>query len=152
MPCTVLLVEDADDSREVYAFYLRLEGFVVLEASDGEDAVAKAIELQPDVIAMDLAMSGMDGWTATATLRAHPLTLHIPIVIVTAHAFPAHEALARAAGAAAFLVNPWSPRTWCAPCAESARRATPPSSPTWGARSRRPAPEDARAPARIVFP
>lgn len=109
MPCTVLLVEDAEDSREVYAFYLRLQGFVVHEAADGADAVAKAIELQPDVIAMDLAMSGMDGWTATATIRAHPLTLHIPIVIVTAHAFPAHIEQARAAGAAAFLVKPLEP-------------------------------------------
>src|SRR5687768_5946597 len=104
--CTVLLVEDAEDSREVYAFYLRQEGFVVHEACDGADAVAKAVDLQPDVITMDLAMSGMDGWTATATLRAHPLTRQIPIVIVTAHAFPAHEERARVAGASAFLVKP----------------------------------------------
>jgi CheY-like chemotaxis protein len=93
----------------VYAIYLRYNGFDVYEASDGATGVTRAIELQPDVIVMDLAMADLDGWTATSRLAAHPLTCHIPVVILSAHAFPADESRAREAGAAAFLRKPCGP-------------------------------------------
>jgi CheY-like chemotaxis protein len=108
-PCTVLLVEDVCDSREMYAFFLRAGGFSVHEAADGGDALALAREFRPDVIVMDLSLPSMDGWTAIASLSGNPDTGTIPIVVLSAHTFPADEQRAREAGVAAFLAKPCDP-------------------------------------------
>jgi CheY-like chemotaxis protein len=107
--CTVLLVDDIFDSREMYAFFLRSAGYAVHEAADGGDAIAIAIEFRPDVIVMDLSLPSMDGWTAIAGLAANPETAGIPVVVLSAHTFPHDEQRARAAGAAAFLAKPCAP-------------------------------------------
>jgi len=107
--CTVLLVDDISDSREMYAFFLRASGYAVHEAADGGDAVDIALEFRPDVIVMDLSLPSMDGWTAIATLSASPETARIPVVVLSAHTFPADEQRAREAGAAAFLAKPCPP-------------------------------------------
>ena len=108
-PCTVLLVDDVCDSREMYAFFLRSAGFEVHEAADGGDAVAIALEFRPEVIVMDLSLPSMDGWTAIASLSAFPETAGIPVVVLSAHTFPADEQRAREAGVAAFLAKPCAP-------------------------------------------
>jgi len=107
--CTVLLVDDVCDSREMYAFFLRAAGYVVHEAADGSDAVAVALEFRPDVIVMDLSLPSMDGWTAIASLSRNPETAPIPVVVLSAHTFPADEERARDLGAAAFLAKPCVP-------------------------------------------
>ena len=66
----VLVVDDSEDNREVYAQYLRLSGFRVESAVDGVEAVEKAAALIPDVIVMDLAMPRLDGWEATRRIKA----------------------------------------------------------------------------------
>jgi two-component system OmpR family response regulator len=58
--CTVLLVDDVFDTREMYAFFLRSAGYAVHEAADGGDALAIALEFRPDVIVMDLSLPTMD--------------------------------------------------------------------------------------------
>ena len=107
--CTVLLVDDVYDSREMYAFFLRAAGYAVHEAADGGDALAMAAEFRPDVIVMDLSLPSMDGWTAIASLSANPETANIPVVVLSAHTFPADEQRAREAGVAAFLAKPCPP-------------------------------------------
>jgi two-component system cell cycle response regulator DivK len=107
--CTVLLVDDDSDSREMYAFFLRGAGFAVHEAADGSDAVALALEFRPDVIVMDLSLPSVDGWTAIARLSANPETATIPVVALSASTFPSDEQRAREAGAAAFLAKPCDP-------------------------------------------
>lgn len=107
--CTVLLVDDVCDSREMYAFFLRAAGYAVHEAADGGDAVAVALEFRPDVIVMDLSLPSMDGWTAIASLAGNPETAAIPVVVLSAHTYPAGEQRAREAGAAAFLAKPCDP-------------------------------------------
>ena len=107
--CTVLLVDDISDSREMYAFFLRAAGYAVHEAADGGDALGMALEFRPDVIVMDLSLPSMDGWTAIARLAATPETAAIPVVVLSAHTFPADEHRAREAGAAAFLAKPCPP-------------------------------------------
>ena len=67
--CTVLLVDDVCDSREMYAFFLRSAGFSVHEGADGGEAVAIALEFRPEVIVMDLSLPSVDGWTALAGRR-----------------------------------------------------------------------------------
>lgn len=107
--CTVLLVDDVHDTREMYAFFLRASGYAVHEAADGGDVLALAVEFHPDVVVMDLSLPSMDGWAAIASLAAHPETASIPVVILSAHTFPADQARARESGAAAFLAKPCPP-------------------------------------------
>ena len=107
--CTVLLVDDVCDSREMYAFFLRAAGYAVHEAADGGDALGMALEFRPDVIVMDLSLPSMDGWTAIASLSANPETAAIPVIVLSARTFPADEQRSREAGAAAFLAKPCDP-------------------------------------------
>ena len=130
--CIVLLAEDFDDAREVYRLYLEREGFAVHDLPDGTRVVPLAIELQPDVIVLDLALPGVDGWEVARQLRDHPLTAYVPIVVLSAHAYPEDEERARAAGAAAFLRKPCSPielaatlRRASAPCNNKFEGADP---------------------------
>ena len=107
--CMVLLAEDFEDTREVYAFYLRREGFTVHDLPDGDSVLSLAQKLQPDVVVLDLALPGVDGYALAAGLRGHPLTARIPIVVLSAHAYPEDEQRALEAGAAAFLRKPCLP-------------------------------------------
>ena len=109
LKCLVLLAEDFEDTRDVYAFYLRREGFVVHDLPDGSRVVPLAVEMQPDAVVLDLSLPGIDGYSLAAALRASPLTAHIPIVVLSAHAYPEDERRALAAGAAAFLRKPCLP-------------------------------------------
>ena len=65
----VLVVEDYQDAREMYAAYLQFSGYRVAEATNGIEAIEQANELMPDIILMDLALPKMDGWEATRRTR-----------------------------------------------------------------------------------
>src|SRR4029078_8904197 len=75
----VLVVEDYQDAREMYCAYLQFSGYRVAEATNGIEAIEKALELMPDIILMDLALPKMDGWEATRRLKSDERTRHIPI-------------------------------------------------------------------------
>jgi CheY-like chemotaxis protein len=81
----VLVVDDNDDVREMYAEYLSFKGFRAETACDGQRAVEKALELRPDVIVMDLAMPVMTGIEAAVALGRRAETSSIPIIAVTGH-------------------------------------------------------------------
>src|SRR5918992_2526188 len=99
----VLVVEDYQDAREMYAAYLTFSGYRVAEATNGVEAVEKTIELMPDIILMDLALPRMDGWEATRRLKLDERTRHIPIVALTRHALPRAAGGARPAGRDSFV-------------------------------------------------
>jgi two-component system, cell cycle response regulator DivK len=105
----VLVVEDYQDAREMYAAYLQFSGFDVAEASNGVEAVEKATELLPDIVLMDLALPRMDGWEATRRLKGDARTRHIPIVALTGHALAGHAEGAREAGCDSFVTKPCLP-------------------------------------------
>src|SRR5215831_11587898 len=105
----ILVVDDYQDAREMYAEYLQYSGFRVAEAGTGNEALAKAFELKPDLILMDLSLPGMDGWEATRHLKADERTRHIPIIVLTGHAVAGNARDARKAGADAFLAKPCLP-------------------------------------------
>jgi CheY-like chemotaxis protein len=105
----VLVVEDYQDAREMYAAYLAFSGYRVAEATNGLEAIEKTIELMPDIILMDLALPRMDGWEATKRLKGDERTKHIPIVALTGHALAGHAEGARQAGCDAFVTKPCLP-------------------------------------------
>jgi CheY-like chemotaxis protein len=105
----VLVVEDYQDAREMYAAYLQFSGYRVAEATDGFEAIEKTIELLPDIILMDLALPKMDGWEATRRLKSDERTKDIPIVALTGHALAGFAEGARIAGCDAFVTKPCLP-------------------------------------------
>lgn len=105
----VLVVEDYQDAREMYAAYLQFSGYRVAEATNGLEAIERATELLPDIILMDLALPKMDGWEATRRLKLDDKTRHIPIVALTGHALAGHAEGARQAGCDSFVTKPCLP-------------------------------------------
>jgi len=105
----ILVVDDYQDAREMYAEYLQFSGFRVAEAKNGNEAVDQAFALKPDLILMDLSLPGMDGWEATRRLKADEATKHIPIVALTGHALAGASEGARKAGCDSFVTKPCLP-------------------------------------------
>ena len=105
----VLVVEDYQDAREMYAAYLQFSGYRVEEATNGLEAIEKTLALLPDIILMDLALPKMDGWEATRRLKTDERTKHIPIVALTGHALAGYAEGARQAGCDAFVTKPCLP-------------------------------------------
>jgi two-component system cell cycle response regulator DivK len=105
----VLVVEDYQDAREMYAAYLQFSGYRVAEATNGLEAIEKTIELMPDIILMDLALPKIDGWEATKRLKSDERTRHIPIVALTGHALAGFADGAREAGCDSFVTKPCLP-------------------------------------------
>lgn len=105
----VLLVDDSEDNREVYAQYLTLSGFRVEIAVDGVEAVEKAASLKPDVIVMDLAMPRLDGWEATRRIKAAPATSGIPVIALTGNADSESKRRSQEVGCSGYLTKPCLP-------------------------------------------
>lgn len=105
----ILVVDDYQDAREMYAEYLQFSGFRVAEAKNGNEAIEKAFELRPDLILMDLSLPGMDGWEATRQLKSDERTRHIPVVALTGHALAGASEGARKAGCDSFVTKPCLP-------------------------------------------
>jgi len=105
----VLVVDDYEDTRRIYADYLAFAGFRVAAANDGAEAIAKAKALSPDVVVMDLAMPGVDGWTATRELKGDPRTRNIYVMAVTGFSEDEARDEAWRSGCDAFLAKPILP-------------------------------------------
>jgi CheY-like chemotaxis protein len=105
----VLVVDDDDVIRQLIRVNLELEGFEVHTAHDGEDALAKAVALKPDVITLDIMMPRLDGWDAAAKLRADPETAHIKVVLLSARAQEADLRRGSRIGVDAYLTKPFDP-------------------------------------------
>ncbi|HET7231083.1 MAG TPA: response regulator [Longimicrobium sp.] len=110
MSSTILLVEDHEDNRIVYRTILEHYGYRVLLAGDGAEGVRLARQELPDLVLMDVSIPVMDGWEATATLKADPATARIPVIALTAHALAADRARAVEVGCDGYLAKPVEPR------------------------------------------
>lgn len=102
----VLVVEDYEDSRFAMRLGLEEQGYRIMEASDGEEAVRLAEKERPDVVLMDLSLPVLDGLDATRRLRANPETRDALIVAVTAHLEPDYRVKALEAGCNAYVTKP----------------------------------------------
>jgi len=79
----VLICDDEKDIREVIKIHLQSLNCGCIEASNGSECYAKAQDLHPDIIYLDLSMPNVSGYTAHSMLRGNPNTRHIPVVIIT---------------------------------------------------------------------
>ena len=104
----ILVVEDQADNRRILRDLLTATGYELLEAVTGEDGVRLAAEQRPDLVLMDVALPGIDGYEATRQIKARRPDL--PILVVTSYALSGEEATARAAGADGYVAKPYSPR------------------------------------------
>ena len=104
-----LIVDDEEDTRELYAWCLRAAGWVVDGVGNGEEAIRSAAEFEPDVIVMDLRLPGLGGLEAARRLKTNEETAHIPIVMCSGADRVEAEAGARQAGCDAFVGKPCLP-------------------------------------------
>jgi two-component system cell cycle response regulator DivK len=108
----ILVVDDYEDNRQMYAELLAYAGYDVVEARDGAEAIEKAHAVLPDLIIMDLSLPVLDGWEATRRLKHDDRTTHIPVLALSGHAPEGLAGLsegARDAGCDGFLSKPCSP-------------------------------------------
>jgi CheY-like chemotaxis protein len=105
----ILVCDDVEDNRVVFAAILEHAGFAVVIAEDGQEAIQQARAFTPSLILMDLMMPGVDGWEAVARLKADPITCGIPVVAVSADVNASITALQRA-GFCAYVVKPILPK------------------------------------------
>jgi two-component system chemotaxis response regulator CheY len=104
----IMTVDDSASVRQMVSFTLKNEGYDVVEASDGKDALSK---LTPDVkmVVTDLNMPNMDGITLIKEVRKNPAFKFTPIVLLTTESQDAKKQEGKAAGATGWIVKPFKP-------------------------------------------
>ena len=105
----ILVVDPDDDARALYRTSLQLNGYSVIEASDGRDALTKALFQPLALVLTEVRLPFLDGCALCDILRRDRATARVPILVVTADARPTTAQRARTAGAAAVLVKPTTP-------------------------------------------
>lgn len=102
----VLYVEDAAVMRDTISRLLKLSGFEVAYAKNGQEGVEMSLSWKPDVVLMDLRMPVMDGYEAISQIKSNQRTAHIPVFVVTAWSSKKERTQAKLAGANEFFVKP----------------------------------------------
>ena len=105
----ILLVEDIDDSRELFRHMLEKLGHEVIEATNGKEAIKAAIKSSPELVIMDLSMPEVDGFQAVSALRSIQSFTALPILAITAYPRSLWKDKAEDAGCDGFLQKPFSP-------------------------------------------
>jgi two-component system cell cycle response regulator DivK len=102
----ILVVEDNQDNRELVVKVLKINGYHVIEAVDGEEAIEKTRAENPDLILMDLFIPKIDGYEVTRRLKRDIDLKGIPIIALTAHAMKGDMEVALAAGCDGYIPKP----------------------------------------------
>jgi CheY-like chemotaxis protein len=105
----VLVVDDSATIRSLIAINLWLAGYDVTEARDGQECLDLIATVRPDVITLDVAMPGLDGFATVGRLRSDSETSGIPIVLVTARAQALDVQRGTALGVEAYITKPFEP-------------------------------------------
>ncbi len=103
----VMIVDDSLTVRKVTSRMLQREGFDVVTAKDGIDALERLNEQVPDVILLDIEMPRMDGFEFTKTMKREPAHAHIPIIMITSRTAEKHRARAAELGVDLYLGKPY---------------------------------------------
>jgi two-component system, OmpR family, alkaline phosphatase synthesis response regulator PhoP len=124
MPSTILVVDDEDDIRELLQYNLEKEGYRVVTARDGKQAL-KSLQQPVDLCVLDVMMPEMDGWELSKAIRSNPKSAHVPIVFLTARDNEVDEVLGLELGAADYITKPVRMRTFIARIRRALKRAEP---------------------------
>ena len=106
----VLLVEDEDVLRRVMKDLLEREGYTIIEARDGVQALDEVDRQAPDVVILDLNLPGLDGYGVLQQIRSRPATRHIPVMVLTAKGDEDNEVRVFELGADDFITKPFRAR------------------------------------------
>jgi diguanylate cyclase (GGDEF)-like protein len=118
----ILIAEDDDDVGRYVEVSLGVEGFEIHRVSDGAEAVAKAVGIQPDLVLLDIGMPGMDGLSVCHELRRDPRTSAVPIIMLTARVQQADKLQGLEAGADDYVTKPFDPAELVARIESALRR------------------------------
>ena len=102
----ILVIEDDDDNMELIKFLLNKANYEVLTASNGHTGLEMANSKKPDLVLLDLAIPGIDGWNLAKRIRSTPDIAETPLVAVSAHIRPRDRQEAIDAGCNGFLTKP----------------------------------------------
>jgi len=104
----ILAVDDEEDILELLRFNLTKEGFAVVCAASGEEALKAALSQRPDLILLDLLLPGIDGLEVARHLKSNPSTQEIPVIMVTAKGEEADIVAGLEGGAEDYITKPFS--------------------------------------------
>lgn len=107
---TILIVDDEEDILELIKFNLKGEGYNILQAMTGEEAIKIAKQSGPDLMVLDLMLPGIDGLEVTRYLKKNDATTDIPIVMLTAKGEESDIITGLELGANDYISKPFSPR------------------------------------------
>ena len=102
----ILVVDDALDARLIWSEFLFDAGYLVALATNGNEALARALSDVPDLVLLDMHMPGLDGWEAARLMRAYAPTCSIPIIALSGHHDPETVKRAMDAGCNRFVSKP----------------------------------------------
>jgi len=105
----VLVVDDEPDVLLLCRVNLEFEGYEVIEAHDGEEALARVRDASPDVVLLDVMLPELDGWQVLSAIKADVALREIPVVMLTAKAQDQDQIRGWSAGAAEYITKPFSP-------------------------------------------
>jgi len=105
----VLVVDDQVYILHILDFSLGAEGFDVITATDGEQALSRARAERPDLIVMDIMMPRLDGYETCRRLKSDPATKNIPVLLLTARGREEDRKRGMEAGADDYMTKPFSP-------------------------------------------
>jgi two-component system response regulator ResD len=117
----VLVVDDEESVRELIELYLKKEGFQVIQARDGKEALRLNGEHHPDLMILDLMLPALDGWEVCRQIRS---TSKVPIIMLTARTEEVDRIVGLELGADDYVVKPFSPRELVARVKAILRRGT----------------------------
>ncbi len=121
----ILIVEDDPDISEMISYNLGREGYAVIPANNGEDAVAMAQRERPALVVLDIMLPGMDGMEVCRRLKEASGTRHIPIIMLSAKSQETDKVVGLELGADDYVTKPFSPRELIARIRAVLRRAKP---------------------------
>jgi two-component system alkaline phosphatase synthesis response regulator PhoP len=122
---TVLIVDDEKDIRDLVAYNLSKEGFAVLTATDGNDAIKQLSEHKVALVVLDIMMPGLDGFEVCKHIRQNEATAGLPILFLTARSSEIDHIVGLELGADDYIQKPVSPRVLVARVKAALRRSSP---------------------------
>ena len=109
MAAKILVVDDEPDVLLLCRVNLEFEGYDVIEAHDGEEAIRKVVEEHPSLVLLDVMMPGLDGWKVLEMLKDNKATQEIPVIMLTAKVREIDQIQGLSEGAADYVTKPFNP-------------------------------------------